>query len=176
MSRRIGAVSALLLVFGVSPAVAIGPPISSYDLTGTWQGTIKCKARDTGAKISFTLEPTSLVISQSGLGIAMRVSYAGGGFDDYVAVANPDAKKPLEKGELALVVCGTNDQVGDEPDFDEIGRMKVKAKPPKVKATFGGTSLYSDPGLFDPEVGTCKWKFTRVDTTDPLLPQGCDPP
>jgi hypothetical protein len=165
-------VTAVLLVLGASPLAHAGGAALGYDLTGTWTGAIKCKSFDTGGKVKFTLTPLALLISQNGLAIGMLADY-GGLSDRYVAVANPDVKKPLEKGELALVVCGTNDQVGDDSDFDEIGRLTVKAKPAVVKAKLAGTSIFSDPGVLAPEAGTCKWKFTRTGTTDPGVPTSC---
>lgn len=148
-----------------------------FDLTGTWQGSIKCKGVFQGAKFpAFTLTPT-LKISQSGLNVGILADYPPGDTDDsYVGYANPDVKKPLEKGELAILYCGTDDVLGNEPTFDEIGRMVVSTKPPKVKATFKGTSIYSDPGISDAEVGTCKWKWTRTDANDPGIPTTCPPP
>jgi hypothetical protein len=155
-----------------------------FDLTGTWVGSIKCKGFNGGVKDPFTLTPT-LKISQSGLNIGVFADYPPGDFDDfYTGYANPNVKKPLEKGEFVLIVCGTNDVLGEpSPDapFDEIGRMSVSTKPPKVKATFKGTSIYSDPQLTpfsDPQTtpisaGTCKWKYTRIDVVDPGISVTC---
>ena len=170
----VAAAAALGCLTAVSSARA---GAARFDLTGTWVGSIKCTGVFQGAKFpAFTLTPT-LKISQSGLNVGIFADYPPGDTDDsYVGYANPDAKKPLEKGELAILYCGTDDVLGNEPTFDEIGRMVVSTKPPKVKATFKGTSIYSDPGISDAEVGTCKWKWTRTDTADPGIPTVCPAP
>ena len=166
-----GAALACLTTFSTAHAGA-----QFFDLTGTWQGNIKCKSFFDGSKTSFPLTPT-LKISQSGLKIGILADYPPGDIDDsYVGYANPDAKKPFEKGEFALIYCGTDDVLGNDPTFDEIGRMAAKTKAPKVKATFKGTSLYSDPGVTDAEAGTCKWTWTRIDDADPGIPLDCPPP
>lgn len=45
-------------------------------------------------------------------------------------------------------------------------RASVKTKLNSTKATFKGTSIFADNG---PDVGTCKYSYKRVDTTDPNL-------
>jgi hypothetical protein len=180
-TRLVVAAAAALACLGTSSAARAGA--ARFDLTGTWVGSIKCKGFFGGVKDPFTLTPT-VKISQSGLNIGLLADDAGT-LDSYVAYANPDAKKPLEKGEFALIFCGTNDVLAEPFDapFDEIGRMTVSTKPPKVKATFKGTSIYSDSQLsFGPpqttpiSAGTCKWKFTRTDTNDPGIPLTCPVP
>lgn len=144
------------------------------DLSGTWAGVIKCKSLRGGVKDKFTLTPT-MRIAQTGNALGIILDY-GTGTDAYVATLVPDAKKPDAKGELALVYCKTNDLVGDEPDFDELGRMSLKAKPLEIKATFKGTSIFSDPGVFtDTEAGTCKWSFKRTAVDFPMVPLTCTP-
>lgn len=142
------------------------------DLNGTWTGTIKCKSFKAGAKSKFTLTPTTMQITQGGLEVGIRLDL-GTTVLLYSATMNPDAKKPLEKGELAIVFCGTNDQVGDDPTFDEIGRMAVKAKRGDVKGSFKGSSLFSKPGVLAAEAGTCKWSFKRTVSDFPIVPTGC---
>ncbi len=103
-------------------------------------------------------------ITQSGLDVGIALDYGGADFDNYSGLANPGAKKP-EKGELAIVYCGTNDLVGDLGDFDELGRMSISTKLGKLKASFKGTTIFSDfsnPGPL-PALGyTCKWKYVRT--------------
>jgi len=113
-------------------------------------------------------------IAQGGLEVGLVLDYGGGDTEQYSGVANPDAKKPFDKGELAIVFCGTNDRVGDPPTFDEIGRITVKAKQGQVKASFKGTSIFSDPGTgLDTEAGTCKWSYKRTSNDPPMLPTSC---
>lgn len=173
---RIAAVALATAFLVAGAASGVGAGQARFDLTGTWVGSIKCKASFHGEKVSFELTPT-LLISQSGLNVGILADYPPGDIDDrYVGFANPDIKKPLEKGELAILYCGTDDLLGNEPTFDEIGRMTVSTKIAKVKATFKGTSIYSDPGIIEAEAGTCKWKWTRTSDIDPGVPVTCPVP
>lgn len=146
-------------------AVATGRA-DAFDLTGTWTGTAKCTSLFQGQKFTFTDLP-AVQITQVGREIGLRADYGGGNVNFYAGRAYDDAKKPEEKGEVAFVACGTNSVAGDSGPFDELGRFVAKAKPGKVKATLKGVTFFSDPGIAEPEAGTCKWTLTRVDTTNP---------
>lgn len=149
-----------------------GPPalapaaFLTYDLNGTWAGKITCNAFVAGAKEKIVLTPT-MRISQIGQSMGVELSF-GLGSRLYAGLANPDAKKPEQKGETALILCGTDNQLGVTTP-DEIGRMSVSAKPGKVKAALKGLSFYSDAA----DHGTCKWSWKRIDTTDAGLPTEC---
>lgn len=158
-----------LLVMAL-PAAAL-----AFDLTGNWTSSFTCISLFEGEKITYKDTP-AIAITQNGAAIGMRVTYAGGDFDLYTARANPDVKKPDEKGEIAMIACGTDGLAGNAPNFDEIGRFTVSAKPDKVKASVKGQSIFSDPGVVSPESGRCKWKLTRIDTTDPGIATACPAP
>jgi len=112
---------------------------------------------------------------QNGSALGIVLDY-GTGTNAYIGTFVPDAKKPDAKGELAILYCKTNDRVGDDPDFDELGRMSVKAKPGELKGTFKGASIFSDPGTFtDTEAGTCKWSYKRTALDMPSVPSTCAP-
>ncbi len=145
----------------------------TYDLTGTWRGSIKCSALIAGAKQKSVLTPT-MRISQIGLNIGVQLDF-GTSTSAYGGLANPDAKKPEQKGEAALVLCGTDNVLGVDL-FDEIARMAVAAKPGKVKASFKGVSIFSGPSTPQVTHGTCKWKWTRTDTAEPGLKTQCGEP
>lgn len=145
----------------------------AFDLTGTWTGTTKCTSLFGGEKFKFTDLP-AVQITQVGREIGLRADYGGGNVDFYAGRAYDDAKKPDEKGEVALVVCGTDSVAGNDPAFDELGRFTAKAKPGKIKATLKGISFFSDPGVAEPEAGTCKWSLTRVDTANPGVETVCE--
>ena len=148
----------------VTPASAA---FITYNLTGTWAGSIKCKSSLGGAKNAVTLTPT-MHVTQAGLNIGIQLLT---GPTSYAGIANPDTKKPEQKGEFALALCGTNNVLGDARD--ELGRMAVKAKPGKVKASLKGVSYFSNPGIAPAEAGVCKWKFTRTDTVDSSVDTAC---
>jgi hypothetical protein len=163
------------LRFGLAALLVVGAwsgRAAAFDLTGTWTGTTKCTSFFQGEKFKFTDEPT-IQITQNGDLIGVRADYGGGDVDVYTGRAYPDAKKPDQKGEVGLAHCGTDDIAGNPPDFDEIGRFSVSTKVDKVKATVKGVSFFSDPGVAMPEAGTCKWKLTRVDTTNAAVSTTC---
>ncbi|MBI3768108.1 MAG: hypothetical protein HY271_06370 [Deltaproteobacteria bacterium] len=82
----------------------------------------------------------------------------------YNASAVPDAKKPNEKGEVALLGCHLGNTLPVAPFDGELVRASVKTKLGSSKATFKGTSFFADNF---PDVGTCKYSYKRVDTNDP---------
>lgn len=169
------------VVLAVVVCAAAAGRADAFDLTGTWTGTAKCTSLFQGDTFKFTDLP-AVQITQVGREIGLRADYGGGNVNFYAGRAYDDAKKPDEKGEVALVACGTNSVAGDSGPFDELGRFVAKAKPGKVKATLKGVSYYSDPLDFVnppnpdgwPEAGTCKWTLTRVDTTNPAGGTVCE--
>lgn len=164
----------VLLAAASVMTVALATPVSAafiaYDLTGTWSGSLKCKALVGGVKQKTVATPV-MKISQLGLGIGVQLDF-GTGTTLYNGLANPATKKPEQKGEAALILCGTDDLLG--VDFrDEIGRMTVSTKPGKVKASLKGQSFFSNPSDPLSHHGTCKWKWTRIDAVDPGVLVDC---
>jgi hypothetical protein len=160
-------VAAALL--GASPATVSA---QLFDLTGTWVGKLTCKSFDTGTKVKLVLEPV-LQISQNGAEVGARLDF-GGSQEQYHGLANPDGKKPETKGQLALLRCSTDGIVGNDFGSDEIGHFTVTTKaPPSAKAGLKGLSIYTAPGTANPEAGTCAWKWTRTELTNPNVPIGC---
>lgn len=177
IARRSVTIVAGALVLAIAATTRAHAGAAFLDLAGTWTGKITCKGNSEGVKDSFFLEPV-MRISQSGFGLGVVLDYGGGVLERYTALVNPDAKKPDQKGELAIIFCGTDDQIGVPFDFDEIGRMSVSAKLGKVKASFKGTSIFTDfadPGPLQ-EGYTCKWKYTRTDTNPAGLQVECPAP
>lgn len=173
--RRSVAITAALAASMVLSAVQANAGVVLLDLSGTWTGTIKCKSFLGGVKDKFTLTPT-MRIAQNGSTVGVLLDYGGGDTEQYTARVTPDAKKFDTKGELAVLFCGSNDQVGDEPTYDELGRIGLKVKPLDVKGSFKGTSVFSDPGVLgDTEAGTCKWSFKRTAADLPMVPLTCAP-
>jgi hypothetical protein len=161
--RRITiAASALALAFSFATAAHAGAVF--LDVAGTWTGTIVCKGIFEGVKDKFTLDPV-MRITQNGLRLGVLLDY-GANTEQYAAILNPDEKKFDSKGEAAIIYCGTDDQVGIPPDFDELGRVSVSAKPGKVKASFKAVTIFTDYDTPGPlrEGYTCKYKYTRTDT------------
>lgn len=167
--HAIATLVAAAALLGASPSTATA---QLFDLTGTWVGKLSCKSFETGSKVKFALEPV-LQISQSGNQVGARLDF-GGTQEQFDGVANPDGKKPETKGQLALLRCGTDNVAGNDFGTDEIGHFTVTTKPlPAEKASLKGVSIYSAPGTATPEVGTCAWKWTRTDLTNPNISIGC---
>jgi hypothetical protein len=167
---RIPILAGAVLVASAMPS-AIDAAFITYDLTGSWTGSIKCQEFLDGVKQKTVAEP-AVSVTQSGLNIGLTLDFGGGNIQRFAGLANPDAKKPTQKGEFAVVFCGTNDIIADAVP-DKLGRMVASTKPNKVKATFKGTVIFSDPPGFVAHHGTCKWKFTRIDLTNPNLGSDC---
>lgn len=162
-TRRTSTLALGALLVSAAPAAAA---LLDYDLTGDWTGKITCSAYVGGVKQKIVLTPT-MHVSQVGQNIGVSLEIGLGG-KRYAGLANPDAKKPEQKGETALILCGTDNVLGATSP-DEIGRMSVAAKPGKVKATLKGLSFYSDVA----DHGTCKWSMKRISTTDPGVDTAC---
>jgi hypothetical protein len=165
---------ARILVAALVTVVATGRSAGALELTGTWTGTTKCTSFYQGAKVVFGDAPT-VQITQDGRTIGVRADFGQGNISFYAGRTHPAVKKPDEKGEIALVACGTDDVLGNDPDFDELGRFTAVTKLAKIKATLKGVSFFSDPGVALPEAGTCKWKLTRTDTVNMHIPTSCTP-
>lgn len=167
--HRLATTAALLLV------VASAPPVSAafitYNLTGTWTGSLKCNELVGGVKQKSTATP-AMKISQLGVNFLVQLDFGSGNIQTYGGLTNPDAKKPEQKGEAILIRCGTNNVLGTDLT-DTMARMTASTKPGKVKASFKGFSIFSDPSDPDPHHGTCKWKFKRTDPDDPNLATSC---
>ena len=150
---------------GVGPQVATG---QTFDLTGTWTGSITCKLVSGGVKGKVTATPV-LTLTQIGTQIGGRLDF-GGSVVHYTGLANPDGKKPETKGEVALIRCGTDDLPASELSADELGRLTAATKAlPAVKAKPRGTTVLTEPE----RIGTCSWKWTRTAAGNPGLSTEC---
>lgn len=140
---------------------------NAFDLTGNWVGKWSCSHFDGGVKqkrvnTESTLAVTSLGNDTFGARIDGSIAYRG--------IEIPDAKKPDDKGEVAIVHCGSDDDPAavTANNFFEAGRWKVAVK--NAKGTLSGITIYSFSAS---HIATCKYKYKRVDTTDPNLNYAC---
>ena len=108
-------------------------------------------------------------ITQAGVNFGVQM---GTGLDTrlYAGLANPDAKKPTAKGEAYLSLCGTDNDLG--VGRDELVRISV-SKADKVGATIKGFSHFSGQASPAAHLGTCKWKWKRVDQVPGTLATNC---
>ena len=157
----------LLILFAVTSHAA------AFTLTGTWTGVRKCQDLFEGGKEKFT-DQVTFHITQTGNAIGIFADFGGGNTTTYTGLANFPVLKP-DKGEFAMIHCGTNDVIGDGAAYDSIGRMQTTTKTAKVKATIKGTTIFSDADAAHPSLGTCKWSFTRTDLTNTFVSTTCPP-
>jgi hypothetical protein len=142
----------------------------SYNIAGTWQGKLTCNELVNGVKTKTVRTPT-MRISQAGQNFGVELDFGGGNVVSYSGLTNPDAKKPDQKGEAALLRCGSTDTLG-ELTGAEIVRIKASTKPNKVKASISGQSVFSLASAV-PDHGTCKWAWKRTDPVDPGILTQC---
>lgn len=148
----LAAVASVLVLGATCPDGA-----DAFHLTGTWIGKWSCKGFD-GAKFKTANKISTMLISQ--LGDTVNVDIDGGEFH-YNGRAIADDAKP-EKGEVVLVECDTDNApaVGEEA---EMVRAQVKTKVDAIRATYKAVSIFEDAF---PSVGTCKYNYERIDTTN----------
>jgi hypothetical protein len=156
------------VVIGMTAFVGITTiPAMAADLTGTWEGTVRCQGFIQGQpKASFSVKDVQFQISQSGRDLNLQVvnplTLQSNYFDGLVV---DDGVHTL-KGEAALLECTSG--------VESIGGAMIRAKVStdlSGKGRLGGTlfAVDSDP---TEELGTCKFTLKRVDTADPSVP-GC---
>ena len=152
-------IATTLLTFG---AVA-----DAFDVTGTWEGTYKCKGSYAGEKDSYA-DALVAKITQSGVAVGADITFDGDLFR-YSGVAVANAAKP-DKGDLGIVICGSDDDL-TAGIYDELGRLSVTTKPSKGTGSIKGSSFYTrtNPG----GAYTCKWSLKRTDPADPAVGVGC---
>lgn len=157
----------VLAVFTSLAAASVAPAAHAFDLTGHWVGKWSCKGFD-GTRFTDVNKTSTLAITQTGNALTIDED---GRF--LVGAAIPDAAKPNEKGEVALITCGINTVFALEDEDSEVIRASVKAKPAVVKATLKGLGvLENNLTQFGQEIQTCKYSYKRIDVTPPGL-NGC---
>jgi hypothetical protein len=154
------------LTLGASTA-----PVHAFDLTGNWVGKWSCKGFD-GTKFTSANKTSTMAITQTGdpFGVVIDAAIPDNNFT-YNGFAIPD-QKSADKGQVVLLGCHLGTALAGPFPFDgELVRATVKTKPNTFKASFKGTSIFSDDF---PEVGSCKYSFKRTDTPppNPAIP-GC---
>ncbi len=155
-------VVACSLVLGVSAADA-----QLFNLTGHWTGTWSCKGVANDGKFTIANKTSTLDITQAGQTFAATVDAADpiGNFS-FNLFAVPDIKKPDQKGEVIALGCALANTV-PPTDVAEFARAQVQTKPNSFKASFKASSIFTDIFNGDPEVGSCKYSYKRIDTNDP---------
>jgi hypothetical protein len=145
-------------------------PAQAFDLTGHWTGKWSCKGfaapfdRDGKLVNKFTSSngASTLAISQSGGTFGAVIDLNDGTFR-YNGFAMASVKTD-DVGEAVLLGCSTGNTLPSAATGAEIMRAAVKTKGGTFKASFKAVSIFADDF---PEVETCKYSYTRIDTIDP---------
>jgi hypothetical protein len=164
--RTIIRFGATIAVAAVAIAVTVSAALA-FDVTGTWEGTYKCKGIFDGLKDKYE-DALVANLTQTGTAIGADITFDGDLFS-YNGLAIANAAKP-DKGDMTVVICGSDDDLSTG-EFDELGRLSVTTKPLKGTGSIKGTSYYSTTGPV--QVYTCKWKLKRTSTVDPLVAVSC---
>lgn len=173
MRFRRSALLFLACALGLGAARSVGAGDVLANLGGEYNGTLKCSYFKNGVKQKVQFAP-AVRISQTNLDLGLVVEFTGE-TPLFQALLSPSAAKPGQQGDLALVFCGTNDVIGDDPTYDELGRLFFKVKPGEVKGTLKGSSIVSfNAGTFgDAYAGICKWSFKRTSLDAQNVPTNC---
>jgi hypothetical protein len=137
-------------------------PAAAFDLTGTWEGSWSCTVFANGTKGKDGNSESTLVVTSLGNGTFRGVI---DGTYDVRGIEIADAAKP-EKGEIAFLHCPSGDDL-TQNDV-EFGRLKVSTS--GERGTLSGISIWSS---YSAHVATCKYKYKRVNTTNPNLTYPC---
>lgn len=146
----------------LAAALLLPAPALAVDLTGTWLGGFQCSDFD-GVKLKYSQPDEILEISQQGS--ALNIDWLE--VADLQGLAVSDDRKPQAKGTVAMIDCGTGTDL--TTGYAELAVLQVKIDRAKGKGSLKGESFYTADGEL---IGSCKWKFTLVDTADPGAP-GC---
>jgi hypothetical protein len=153
------------------------PPEAPPDLTGTWKGEMVCDSFD-GTRYKEAYRHDTMYISRDGDRMRMRATCDGGAlpgdFDtcqvDYEGFALAADKDPDRKSEATFNACTT----GDWFLYNEVLRADKLEFRKGADAAFEGDSIYSYFSRGNPDArffANCKWKYRRLTTVDPEVPE-----
>ncbi len=164
-------------IFCVVSAAFARPPAGPLDLTGIWKGKMVCDSFDGSAFVD-TYEHDTMYISQFGDRMRMRATCDGGSlpgdFDtcqvDYEGFAIAAGKNPDKKSEATFNACTT----GEWFYYNEVLRADKLEFRNGGDADLEGDSIYSYFSRANPDArffANCRWKYHRVTTADPQVPE-----
>jgi hypothetical protein len=140
----------MLLIAATAVLTLSGDPAVAVDVTGTWDGTVKCTTQEEDIDTSRDVFPLTMSISQSGTELRASVN------------------------DLPAFGQATDDGVDKDKGFMAVGNCS----PPSLGFTFGGGGKVTIgvsrskidgqiTGFMDGIVQICKLKLTRTDPADP---------
>lgn len=145
-------------------SLAAGLPAAAFDLTGHWEGSWSCSVFVNGEKGKDGERESTLEVTSLGDGTFRGLM---DGNYDVRGIEIADIAKGDSKGEIGWAACGGDDDL-TTGSATELGRFKVSTS--GERGSLSGTSVWSS---FPGHIATCKYKYTRVDTTNPNLTYPC---
>lgn len=141
------------LALGLVSALSAGPSLAVENLSGRWEGTLKCVSADDGGTEK-AKTPLVVNVFQDEGGIAIAMVNHGLFLDGFVL---EEPAKP-EAGTVSAVGCGFS---GANLNGSGVFRATVKTKSGDVKATLKGTTILIE-GDLDPSMSLCTFTAKRV--------------
>jgi hypothetical protein len=149
----------LLPALGAALLLVVAARADAIDLTGTWEGRLRCEVSRDDAPRMTSIDPVTVLISQSGENtIHIFTETAPGGLQMQGVVVDTAASQA--NGRLSALLCG-NDVVAGA--FSLNGRAENAGGP-------GGTLRADVAGFLNgvqPVVYLCTLMASRVTTADP---------
>lgn len=146
---------ALVLALSLG-SLASAPALGAGNLTGTWQGTLKCSQFAIGGTVKSKVPATVTILDGKGVQLDMPET-----FGLFVGTIVIDETGKPANGAIAGISCGhANDEAA-------ILRGLVKAKPEDPKGTLDLEILSLDSTLSFHTTKSCTLKAKRVSTEAP---------
>lgn len=135
-------------------------PARGFNLTGEWMGTVACKTFD-GTQRRLPSLGTTMRITQSGTQFGVRTEDSSS-VKQYNGQAIEDVGQPLRM-RAVLIECRSTT---DLDNYSEVVHLIGNAG---AKLSLRGKSILRNQSG---DIGTCRWTFQRVSSTNPVVP-GC---
>ncbi len=170
LARLLGAIpTAIVAVMIMTPRAGAQSP----SLTGTWDGTQRCKgpgslavplrAADLHQQMRITQNPSAPD--------ELNVQIGTRAYNGRLMLAVPHAGG-VQSGQATLMQCDSTPTLSD---YSEMVFLDVVLKPAPGSGKLVGISVFRDPSANTKSAfaaGTCKWNYARTDTQDPGV-SGC---
>ena len=146
----------------------------AFDLTGTWEGKVRCSVRD-GGRFNFVDDALDLLILQDGTGKNLSVRFIAKGDQlqtpqsaQFTGGAEPRTHRPDREGDVGFVECSPPTETGDF--VSEVWGGSVRVSPNTGAATLRLKRNRVDSVLnAGVRVQECTATYKRIDTAAPPI-------
>ena len=170
LARLLGAIpTAIVAVIIMAPNVGA----QNLSVTGTWDGTQRCKGsgpsavRLRGAELHEQIRITQNPSAPDELNVQIGTR----AYNGRLMLAAPHASG-AQSGQATLIQCDSTPALSD---YSEMVFLDVVLKAAPDNSKLVGISVFRDPSANTKSAfaaGTCKWNYARTDTQDPGI-SGC---